>query len=199
MPTSNIFKSFTLCLVLTILLAACSGGSTSNGLGLGVGGTWFGSLSRGSVPFASFTLNLSQATDDESDPFSSNSLSGVFNSNNQCISGGTISGSLTKNNINITVSTNNGVLTLSGTASNSAMSGSWSNTGQFTIDTETVGQSTTETTATTSTPGNNGDENGAGSTDPSSTTTSTTNTTPEVVTTTETVTCNFGGSWAATR
>ncbi len=148
MKFHNILKAFAAAGLLISLLSGCSGGTTAGGLGLSVGGTWFGTLARNNVAYASFSMGLSQAADDTNDPFSGNTLVGVFSSNNNCIGGGALTGTLSGNSINITATTANGSIILTGSSNNSSMGGSWFNTGTVS-ETETVGETTTTTVAET--------------------------------------------------
>lgn len=107
-------------------LTACSGGSTATGLGLSVGGNWKGQLMVGSKVFASFNMSIQEEATDAEDPFSSSDLLGTFTSNNSCTGGGELTGTLSDNSINLKVND----LSMTGQASSSSMSGSWSISGE---------------------------------------------------------------------
>jgi hypothetical protein len=113
-----------------VLNGCSSAGNTATGLGLGVGGNWFGNLLVNNVLFATFSMTLLQSATSADDPFAPSTLSGNLATNHECLGSGTIEGSLNANQISLTVSLNNGaVLNLAGVAGNSSMSGGWSNNG----------------------------------------------------------------------
>lgn len=111
------------------VLSGCSSGSSATGLGLGVGGFWSGTLYRNNAAYANFTMSLIQNSDGD-DPFAPSTLTGNFNSSNSCIGSGVITtGTLSGSSIQFAVKTPGGLLNMAGTAGNSSMSGSWSNSG----------------------------------------------------------------------
>ncbi len=114
--------------IATLVLSGCGDeGTTATGVGVGVGGNWSGELLRNNVVFASFTMSLSQTQSNPDDPFAPHNLTGVFNTNNECIGSGNLEGPLIDDSITVSVTTPNGKLLLAGEAGNSSMSGSWSN------------------------------------------------------------------------
>lgn len=106
------------------LLSGCSSSSTATGLGLDVGGFWRGTLSGNGRVVATFTMSLAQASGGD-DPFAASALTGTFNSNSTCVGSGQVSGSIGGNSITLAIETFNGTLNMTGTTSNTSMSGSW--------------------------------------------------------------------------
>ncbi len=102
-------------------LSACSGGSTATGLGLSVGGSWAGQLRVGNSVYANFGMSLQQEANDAEDPFSGSKLIGTFSSDDKCIGGGTIDGTVSGSSINLAIDS----LSMSGEAGNTTMSGVW--------------------------------------------------------------------------
>ncbi len=139
MRTITFFKSIITAGFTIFMLSGCSSGSTASGLGLGVGGTWFGQLLVNNVVIANFTMSLSQSSNAE-DPFAPSDLAGVFTSNNECIGNGTLTGTLNADSITLIV-TATGTLNMAGTAGNSSMSGTFSNSGSIAVE----GESNAET------------------------------------------------------
>lgn len=129
MRTITYLKSIITAGLTVFVLSGCSSGSTASGLGLGVGGTWFGQLLVNNVVIASFTMSLSQSSDSD-DPFAPSDLSGVFNSDNECIGSGSLNGQLNADTITLTILAT-GTLDMAGSAGNSAMSGTFSNQGSI--------------------------------------------------------------------
>lgn len=136
---------------LTVLmLSGCTSGTTATGLGLGVGGSWSGTL-YGSDGFkTNFTMQLAQSQASVDDPFAAATLTGVINTDKSCIGGGTISGTLDADNITITAATNS-TLNMTGTATSNSMNGSWviEQEAATATTTTTQGEQGTSTSTTT--------------------------------------------------
>jgi len=128
--TTYLKRFFIAGLSIFVLSGCSSGGTTATGLGLGVAGFWAGTLYRSGNPFTSFTMSLVQINDGD-DPFAPSDLGGTFNSNDSCIGGGSITGTLNGDSISMAIEGPNGTLNMSGTAGNTSMSGSWSNNGEI--------------------------------------------------------------------
>jgi hypothetical protein len=129
MRTITLLKSIITAGFTIFMLSGCSSGSTASGLGLGVGGTWFGQLLVNNNVIANFTMSLSQSSNAD-DAFAPSDLTGVFNSNNECIGSGSLNGQLIDDNITLTILAT-GTLDMAGTAGNSSMSGTFSNQGSI--------------------------------------------------------------------
>jgi hypothetical protein len=129
MRTVTLLKSIITAGFTIFMLSGCSSGSTASGLGLGVGGTWFGQLLVNNAVIANFTMSLSQSSNAE-DAFAPSDLTGVFNSNNECIGSGSLNGQLNADSITLTILAT-GTLDMAGTAGNSSMSGTFSNQGSI--------------------------------------------------------------------
>ena len=117
-----------LAVIAAFTFAACSGGSTSTGLGLSVGGGWNGVLMVSGAEYARFSMSIVQSTTDPENPFSNKELGGTFapTSGNKCIVGGEITGTLVDSQISMTI----GDLRMSGTSNNSSMSGTWADSAE---------------------------------------------------------------------
>jgi len=124
MKLTRHIKLTLLAAIAIFTLAGCSGGNTSSGLGLSVGGGWNGILMVNGAEYARFSMSIVQSSTDPEDPFSSKELGGTFapTSGNKCIVGGEIEGTLVDNQISITI----GDLRMSGTSGNTNMQGVWS-------------------------------------------------------------------------
>jgi hypothetical protein len=129
MRTITLLKSIITAGFTIFMLSGCSSGSTASGLGLGVGGTWFGQLLVNNNVIANFTMSLSQSSNAE-DAFAPSDLTGVFTSNNECIGSGSLNGQLNADSITLTILAT-GTLDMAGTAGNSSMSGTFSNQGSI--------------------------------------------------------------------
>ena len=115
-----------LVVVAALTLTGCSGGNSSSGLGLSVGGSWNGRLMISGSEYARFSMSIQQSSTDPEDPFSSKELSGVLSSNNKCIPGGELTGTIIDNQISLTI----GELRMGGLAGNTNMEGTWQNAGE---------------------------------------------------------------------
>ncbi|MEE9447768.1 MAG: hypothetical protein V3V09_07385, partial [Arenicellales bacterium] len=113
--------------LLVGLFTGCSSSSTNSSIGLSVGGSWHGTLHQNNRAIASFTLSLSQVSEDSKDPFSGSTLKGVLTSSNNCILGGTVEGTLSGTSINLIMTSPIGKLNLTGSANSASMGGSWFN------------------------------------------------------------------------
>lgn len=128
MKLSKYLKLTLLAVIAAFTFTGCSGGSTSTGLGLSVGGGWNGILKINGAEYARFYMSIVQSATDPEDPFSSKELGGTFapTSGNKCIVGGEIVGTLVDNQITMTI----GDLRMSGTTGNTNMEGAWSDSAE---------------------------------------------------------------------
>lgn len=124
MRITALAKSILVAGLAVFVLSGCSSGSTATGLGLDIGGFWKGTLSGNGRVVANFSMSLAQASGGE-DPFAPSALTGTFNSDSTCVGSGTLSGTTSGDSIVLEITTFNGTMSMTGTTSNSFMSGSW--------------------------------------------------------------------------
>ncbi len=130
MRITTYLKSLFVAGLSVFILSGCSSGSSASGLGLGISGFWAGTLFRNGAAYTNFTMSLVQIQDDDdgdTNSFPTSTLEGILNSNDKCIAGGKISGTINANNVIIDVEMSTGTLSMAGSASSSSsMTGSWS-------------------------------------------------------------------------